>query len=128
MDHPMSTSGNILKKLRLFQGSIYYLDVTRLNHNYKSSSKVPTQIYCIFKFPVFSLSDGKISLCQFTDLADIPSFKFFWRISWQISKYLSSLESGNLQLGQTKFPVFSLKGIFFPIFPVSPVQWVPYTL
>ena len=69
-----------------------------------------------------------------TDLADLSSSKHVWEFSQQISKYLSPLESGNLQIVQTKFPVFSKKfqipcvfpdGDFLkPISPVFPVQWV----
>ena len=73
------------------------------------------QIPCVF--PVFSLSDCKFPLCQSiyvicdyyihqTDLVDISSLKRIWEFSRKISKYLLPLESGNLQLEQTKFPVF----------------------
>ena len=48
-----------------------------------------------------------------------------WKFSWQIPKYLLPLGSGNKQLEQTKFPVFSLTGFFLAIFPVFPVAWVP---
>ena len=98
-----------------------------------------THSNCIFEFlvlPVFSLSDRKFSLCQFMSfltntytkltLQTYPASKEIWKFSLQVSKYLLPLESGNLQLKQTKFSVFSLhftkiskfpKG-FSPIFPV----------
>ena len=73
-----------------------------------------------------------------TDWADLSVLKN----SRQILIYLLPLESGNLQLEQTKFPVFSpwfgkiskfpvfsltrnYFLTFFPVFPVFPVQWVP---
>ena len=89
----------------------------------------------IFPVPIYVIWDYYIHK---TDLADLSlsSFNFWGRFSWQISKYLTPLESGNLQLEQTKFPVFylcfgqiskfpvfSLTGILFAIFPV---QWVPW--
>ena len=61
-----------------------------------------------------------------------------WKFSRQILQYPLLLESGNLQLEQTKFPVvslcfgkiskfpvFSLTDFVVAIFPVFPVQWVP---
>ena len=68
-------------------------------------------------FPVFSLSLQIFPvlihvICDYyihkTDLADLSSLKKNWEFSRQTSKYLSPLESGNLQLEQTKFPVFPL--------------------
>ena len=54
-----------------------------------------------------------------TALADLSSLKKKnWKFLRQISKYLLPLESWNLQLEQTKFPVFSLTGIF----------WWPFSL
>ena len=47
-----------------------------------------------------------------------PASNLFWIFSWQISKYLLPLESGNLQLKQTKLPEFSLKGNFLWPFPL----------
>ena len=70
-----------------------------------------------------------------TDLADLSSFKKIWKFSRQISKYLLPLESGNLQLEQTKFRVlakfanslcFPWQGISLDTFRVFPVQWVPW--
>ena len=73
--------------------------------------KLHFQIPCVF--PVFSLSVGKFSLCQFMLFVTITYTKLIWqasnifrRFSQEIWKYLSPLESGNLQLEQTKFPVF----------------------
>ena len=47
-----------------------------------------------------------------TDLADLSSFKeilyIFENFRGEITKYLLPLESGNLQLEQTNFPLFSL--------------------
>ena len=106
-----------------------------------------THSNCIFKFPVFSLSDDKFSLCEFTRFVTVTytqlthqAFKKK-RFSGQILKYLLPLESGNLQLEQTKFPVslcfgklfklcvFPDRKFFLAIFPVfllvSIVQWVP---
>ena len=57
----------------------------------------------IFPVPLYVICDYYIHK---TDLADLSSFKQIWEFSWQISKYLLPLESGNLQLEQTKFPVF----------------------
>ena len=96
---------------------------------------------CILKFPVFSLSDRKFFLCQFTWCVTITYTKLTWQMYpsskktlklWrQVSQYSLSLESGNLQLEQTKFsvfslcfgkiskfPVFSLTGIIFGHFPL----------
>ena len=91
-------------------------------------------------FPVFSMFDRKFSLCQFTWFVTITYIKLTWQTNpffffngnflRQISKYLLSLESGDLQLQQTKFHVFSLwfgktskfsvlQGILLAIFPVS---------
>ena len=99
----------------------------------------------IFPVPIYMICDYYIHK---TDLADLSSLIFFFffgggggggEFSRQISKYLLPLESGNLQLEQTKFPVFSqcfgkmskfpvfsLTRIFVVvIFPVFPVPWVP---
>ena len=75
-----------------------------------------THSNCIFKFPVFSLSNHKFSLCQFTQFATIIDTKLTWQtypasgkkveFSQQISQYHLPLGSGNLQLEQTQFPVF----------------------
>ena len=98
------------------------------------------QIPCVF--PVYSLSNRKFSLCQFTSFLTItntkltkqtyPAFKRK-RISHQILKYILPLESGNLQFEQTnflgfslcfgkisKFPVLSLIWNFVPCFPYFP--------
>ena len=72
--------------------------------------RVPTQI-------AFSnsVSDRNFSLCQFTWFVTItytklpyPDAPKKWKFSQQIPKYLLPLGLGNLQLEQTKFPVFSL--------------------
>ena len=92
---------------------------------------------CIFKFPVFSLSDRKFSLCQFTWFVTCTYTKLTWqtypaskilgKFPWQILKHLLPLESGNLELEQNKFSVFSLwfckislTIIFFGHFPGFP--------
>ena len=60
-----------------------------------------------------------------------PASKGNWKFSRQILKYLLHLETGNLQLEQTKFPVFPcvfakfLKVFSLTIFPVFALQWVP---
>ena len=77
-----------------------------------------THLNCIFKYPVFSLSNRKFSvpiyiICEYyihrTDLADLSSF---WKkmdfFVWQLSQYPLRLESEHLQLELTNFPVFSL--------------------
>ena len=116
--------------------------VTSQLPNTGSPLKLHFQIPCVF--PVFSLLERKFSLCQFTRFVTItytkltwqtyPASKTIWKFSQQISKYRLPLESRNLQLEQNKFPVFWQKfkipcvfpdGIFFVIFPVFPVQWVP---
>ena len=94
--------------------------------------RIPTEI--VFSnspcFPyVFPLSDGKFSLCDLwllhtqNWLGRLTKLKKKnWRFSWQISKYLLPLESGNLQLERTKFPVFSLyfgKISKFPVFSLK---------
>ena len=71
-----------------------------------------THSNCIFKFPVFPVRP-QISpvpiyvICNYyihkTYLSSSPKK---WKFSRQISKYLLPLESGNLQLEQTKFPEF----------------------
>ena len=55
----------------------------------------------IFPVPIYVICNYYIHK---TDLADFSSFKK--QFSQPISKYLLPLESGNLQLEQTKFPVF----------------------
>ena len=60
--------------------------------------------------------DNQFSLCQFTSFVTItytkltwqtyPPSKKKWKFLRQIFKYLLPLESKNLQLEQTKFPVF----------------------
>ena len=48
-------------------------------------------------------------ICDFhMHKTDLPDSNIFGRFPWQISKYVLPLESGNLQLEQTKFPVFFL--------------------
>ena len=61
-----------------------------------------------------------------------PVSKRIWKRLRQILKHLLPLDSGNLQLEQTIFFVFSLYfgkisrlGFFWGSFPVFPVQWVP---
>ena len=107
-------------------------------------NRVPTQI-------AFSnsLSDCKFSLCQFTSFVTmtytnltwqtyplIQLQKYFGEFSRQILKYLLPLEPGNLQLEQTKLPVFRQnfqipcffpdRDFFLAIFNLSSVQWVPW--
>ena len=58
-----------------------------------------------------------------------------WNFQGKYQNNLLPLESGNLQLEQTKFPVFWQnfqilcvfpdRDFFVAIFPVFPVQWVP---
>ena len=83
-----------------------------------------THSNCVFEFPVFSLSDRKFSLCQFTWFVTITYTKLpypeppkKWKFSWQIPKYFLLLGSGNLQLEQTKFPVFWQKFQIPCVFP-----------
>ena len=95
--------------------------------------KLHFQIPCVFPvrqqiFPVsiYVICDYNIHK---TDLADLSSLNLFWRFSRKIWKYLLTLESGNLQLEQTKFPVFWKNSIFlgpfslfslcsgYPVFP-----------
>ena len=74
----------------------------------------------IFPVPIYMICNYNIHK------TDVSSLK---------KNYLLPLESGNLQLEQTKFPVFwqnfQIPCVFldrefsFTIFPVSPVQWVP---
>ena len=106
--------------------------------------KLLFQIPCIFPVQRQIFPVTNYVICDYyihkTDLADLSSFKsVFFRFSKQISKYRLSLESGNLQPKQTKFPLFSLcfgkiskfpvftlTGIFLgAIFPVFPVHCVP---
>ena len=102
-----------------------------------TTPRVPTQIEfsnslgfpCLTaNFPCSNLRDLQLS-----------SFKNIF--SLQISQYILPLDSGNLQQTKflvfflcfgkiSKFPVFSLTGIFwgsFSVFPVFPVQPVPCT-
>ena len=76
----------------------------------------------IFKFPVFSrfipCLTSNLPLYQFMSFVTIsstkltkqtyPASKRNWKFLRQILKYILPLELGNLQLDQTKFPVFSL--------------------
>ena len=71
-----------------------------------------THSNCVFEFHVFSLSDRNFCLGQFTWFVTITYTKLPYpdppkkrKFSRQILKYLWPLESGNLQLEQTKFPV-----------------------
>ena len=69
------------------------------------------------------------------NLADLSRFLKKWKFLRQISKYFSPLESGNLQLEQTKFHVFwqnfqipcvfPYRDFVVAILPVFPAQWVP---
>ena len=99
-------------------------------------SEQGTHSNCIFKFPVYSLSDHKFSVpmyvfCDYyihkSDLADLSSLKKNWTFSQQILIYLLPLESGNLHLEQTKFPVFLES---FQILCVSPDRdfFLPFSL
>ena len=73
----------------------------------------------IFPVPIYVICDYYIHK---TDLADLSSLKKNGGFSRQISKYLLPLESGNLKLEQTKFPVFSMcfgKISKFPVFSLT---------
>ena len=70
----------------------------------------------IFPVPIYVICDYYIHK---TDLT-VKRQHFVGRFSRQISKYLLHLEWESLQLEQTKFPVFSLTGIFFGHFPCFP--------
>ena len=61
---------------------------------------------------------------QKTDLADLSSFKQFWEFGGQILKSILPLESGNLQLEQTKFPVV-LQNFLIPFSLFSLCSWYP---
>ena len=65
--------------------------------------------------PIYVLCDYYIYK---TDFADLSSFKQNLENSRQIPKFLLLLESGNLQVEQTKFPViwpnFQIPCVFFP--------------
>ena len=85
---------------------------------------------CIFKFPVFPCPNANFPcaiICDYyihkTDWADLSHFWKKWDFLQQILQYPFTLESGNLQLEQTKFAVFSLTGILFGHFPCFTVQW-----
>ena len=95
-----------------------------------------THSNCIFKFPVYFLSNRKFSKCKYTSFVTItytkltkqtyPASKNKWKFSRKISKHILPLESGNLQLEQTKFPVFSLcfgKISKFPVFSLTEHFW-----
>ena len=96
--------------------------------------RVPTQI--AFSNLLFSLSDCKLFPCQFTSFVTITYTKLTWQIypasgkkwefSQQISQYRLPLESGNLQLEQTKCPVFALcfgKISKFPVFSLTEQEY-----
>ena len=75
----------------------------------------------IFPVPIYIICDYYIDE---TDLADLLGQK--WKFSRQILQYPLLLESGNLQLEQTKFPVFSLcfgKISKFPVFSLTGIFW-----
>ena len=81
----------------------------------------------IFPAPIY------VSCDYYRHKTDLTDFNFFFLR--QISKSLLPLESENLQLGKTKFPVFwenfqipcvfPYRDFFWP-FSVFPVQWVPH--
>ena len=84
---------------------------------------------------MFSLSNRKFSLCQFTytklSRQTYPASGKKWKFSRQISQYHFPLESGNLQLEQTKFPVFSLcigKISKFPVFSLTGIFFWSFSL
>ena len=86
---------------------------------------------------MYSLSNYKFSLCQFTSFVTItytkltkqtyPASKNIWKFSLQILKYTLPLESGNLQLEQTKFPVFWQNFQIPYVFPDRELCW-PFSL
>ena len=70
--------------------------------------------------PIYVICDYYIDT---TDLADLSSFQQNLDIfvaNIKISSFFLPLESGNLQLELTQFPVFSLTGNFFGHFPCFP--------
>ena len=116
---------SILPYLTIFNNISYYPHKSNPHSN------------CIFKFPAFSLSNCKFSLCQFTWFLTITYTKLTWQtyplskqFSQEIWRYPLPLESGNLQLEQTKFPVLAKISCVFldRDLPFSPffVQWVPW--
>ena len=80
--------------------------------------KLHFQIPCVFPVPIYVICDYYILK---TDWADFARFRFLFLFLRQILKYLLPLESGNLQLEQTKFPVFwqnfQIPYVFFGHFP-----------
>ena len=86
------------------------------------NSRVPNRIIITnsLRFPIFfpcpTTNVPCANLRTFMSETDLPNSN----ISWQILQYPVSLELGNLLLEQTKFPLFSLTGIFLAHFPV---QW-----
>ena len=90
----------------LLEGVHYYLISTyrvptkiALSNSLCFPCVFPIQLQ-IFPVPIYVICDYYIHK---TDLADLSNFTEF---SHQISEYLLPLGSGNLQLEQTKFPVF----------------------
>ena len=79
---------------------------------------------------MFSLSNRKCSLCQFTYFVTITYTKLpwtypgtgkKWKFSLQIAQYPIPLASGNLQLEKTKFPVFRQNSLCFDKISKFPV-------
>ena len=86
-------------------GSIWTLAGTLTTHA-EYPLKLQIQILCVFPVQPHIFAVPLYVICDYyihkTDLIDSSSFKQIWKKS----KYLLPLESGNLQLEQTKFPVF----------------------
>ena len=101
------------------------------------STRQGTHSNCIFKFPVFFPVQPQIFpvpisiICNYyihkTDLADLSSFWEKWKFSRQISQYPLPLASGNLEVEQTKFPVFWQIFQIPCVFPDRELFW-PFSL
>ena len=104
--------------------------------NFSVLRRVPTQIafsnslcfpcffpvqWQIFPVPIYVICDY---YTHKTDLTDLSSFKICWEIFTANFKIFLPLESGNLQLEQTKFPVFSLYFGKISKFPDKDFFWL----
>ena len=111
----------------LFLKAIFTLNIPLWNRTVKDRTEdvfYQGHSNCIFKFPVFSLSDRIFSLCHLTWFVTIT----YTKLTLQTCP---ALESGNLQLEQTKFPVFGQNSqipcvftdrefCYFPLFSCFP--------
>ena len=101
--------------------------------------KQGTHSNCIFKFYPTAIFPVPIHvICEYyihkTDLADLSTLKkIFTSFAAKTWNIFYPIQSGNLQLEQTKFPVFWQNfqiPCVFPdrefFWPVFPVQWVPW--